>query len=119
MGGNIVYDVLSHFRPEIQCDLFLTVGSQVGFFEELKLFRSSDKTIPNPGQNRIPLIPNIKRWLNVFDPIDVFGYSTSRIFEGSQDFEFSTETSALSAHSMYFYRPSFHERLNVRLGSPT
>jgi dienelactone hydrolase len=27
MGGNIAYDILTHFPPDLQCDLFLTVGA--------------------------------------------------------------------------------------------
>ncbi len=116
MGGNIAYDILTHFRPELKCDLFLTVGSQVGFFEEMKLFRASDRTIPNSGQLLVPKPPNIARWLNVFDPLDVFGYTTSRIFADSHDYKFDTETNALGAHGMYFFRPHFHERLCEHIG---
>jgi hypothetical protein len=115
MGGNIAYDVLTYFRPEIQCDVFLTVGSQVGFFEELKLYRASDPSIPNDRQPLVPMPANIKRWVNVFDPIDVLGYSTSKIFQGSEDFAFSTDSGVFSAHGMYFYRIHFHERLNAHL----
>jgi hypothetical protein len=120
MGGNITYDILTYFRPHIRCDVLLTVGSQVGLFEELKLFGKGDRSLPQvpgkPGANeRVALPPNIGAWLNIFDPSDVLGYSTERIFRGSKDFAFFTDTLVTSAHSMYFYRPNFHERLNVRL----
>jgi hypothetical protein len=120
MGGNIAYDILTYFRPHIYCDLLLTVGSQVGLFEELKLFGSSIRGFPRiPGSpakhELVPLPSNIGTWLNVFDPSDVLGYSTARIFQGSKDFAFLTDTLVTSAHSMYFYRPNFHQRLNVRL----
>lgn len=52
MGGNIVYDVLSHFRPDIRVDLLVTVGTQVGLFEELKLFASSDSSCPTSGSSK-------------------------------------------------------------------
>jgi hypothetical protein len=115
MGGNIAYDILSYFLPDLECDLLLTVGSQVGLFEELKLFRSSDKQVPSLTQKQVTNPKNIKHWLNVVDPVDVLGYSTSRIFSGSRDYIFSTGTHPLSAHSMYFYRPSFHQRLSERI----
>jgi hypothetical protein len=120
MGGNITYDILTYFRPELRCDLLLTVGSQVGLFEELKLFGKSDRALPKvPGKpapgELVPMPPNIGTWLNVFDPTDVLGYSTARIFGGSKDFAFLTDSLVTSAHSMYFYRPNFHERLNARL----
>ena len=30
-------DLLSHYRPDINVDLFVSVGSQVAHFEELKV----------------------------------------------------------------------------------
>lgn len=113
MGGNIAYDILTHYMSDLQCDLFLTVGSQVGLFEELKLFQSSDPNVSKPSTVKTP--KNVKRWLNVYDPIDVFGYSLQGIFEGPKDLVFSNETDLLGAHTMYFFRPRFHNRFNVRL----
>ena len=115
MGGNIAYDILSHFMTDVECDLLLTVGSQVGLFEELKRFRASDSKLPSGAQKLVPRRANIRHWINVYDPVDVLGYATGRIFEGSKDVVFPTGTNPLSAHSMYFYRPSFHERLRARL----
>jgi hypothetical protein len=115
MGGNIAYDILSYFSPDLKCDLFVTVGSQVGLFEELKLFRSSKNTIPSLTQKQVLKPRNVKRWLNVIDRSDFLAYSTSRIFAEVPDLEFSTETSPLGAHSMYFYRPQFHQRLRARI----
>lgn len=115
MGGNIAYDVLTHFLPELKCDLLLTVGSQVGLFEELKLFRSSDRSVPSANAKTVPKPRNVVRWINVMDRNDVLAYATSRIFADSEDMAFDTETHPFSAHSMYFYRPHFHQRLNARL----
>jgi hypothetical protein len=96
--------------------LLVTVGSQVGMFEELKLFRASDPTLR--AGTTVPLSTNIKRWLNVFDTADVLGYATARIFNQSRDFEFSTAVTALTAHSMYFDRPEFYDRLRTRILKP-
>jgi hypothetical protein len=113
MGGNIVYDILTYYEKNIEVDLLLTVGSQVGVFEELKLFRASDATIGSPDTVSKPR--SVKRWINVLDPADVLAYSTSRIFADSTDTEFSTGAPVWSAHGMYFYRPSFHQRLAARI----
>lgn len=115
MGGNISYDILTHFLPGLECDVFLTVGSQVGLFEELKLFHSSMTTVPQKNQPKVKVPGNIRKWVNVYDTADVFAYRTEPIFDRARDFSFSTETLALNAHSMYFYRPGFHQRLNARL----
>lgn len=113
MGGNIVYDILSYYAKNIEVDLLLTVGSQVGMFEELKLFRASDPAIVGP--KRVPPFPNVKRWINVLDPSDVLAYATSRIFDGNFDTKFDTGAPVWSAHGMYFYKPNFHRRVAARL----
>lgn len=113
MGGNISYDILTSFAPNIQVDLFLTVGSQVGLFEELKLFKNSDPAIKAPAHLAKP--PNIKTWINVMDLNDVLAYATSPIFEKSLDTKVDNHVPVWSAHTVYFYRPTFHQRLQARL----
>lgn len=113
MGGNISYDILATFAPRIQVDLFVTVGSQVGMFEELKLFKGSDPRIMAPARVDVP--KNIKRWINVVDPNDVLAYSTENIFSNSHDTVFDNHVPVWSAHTTYFSRPSFHERMHQRI----
>jgi len=115
MGGNIVYDVLTHYRPDLEVDALVTVGSQVGMFEELKVFRESNVAVPRQGGDRVTKPTNVKHWLNVFDRQDILSFATSRIFAEVIDFEYSTGSSVLGAHTSYFKRPSFHKRLNERL----
>jgi hypothetical protein len=116
LGGVITYDILTYFDPSIEVDVLVTVGSQVALFEEMALYRASQpELVPNPATDRIPRPPNVKRWLNVFDPNDVFGFRTEGVFEGVQDFRYETGYGAMSAHSGYFRRPSFYERLGKRL----
>jgi hypothetical protein len=116
MGGNIVYDVLTHFMPEtLKVDVLVTVGSQVGLFEELKLFANSDEDVPSPDRPKVPRQRSILRWLNVFDTNDVLGFAAERIFEGVDDFSYSTGKGITGAHVTYFLRPSFYERLSARL----
>ena len=113
MGGNIIYDILTYYRPDIECDLLVTVGTQVGLFEEMKLFKVSDATIGEGQRVRRPA--NIACWLNVFDVTDIFGFTNDRIFEGVHNFEFDNETLPVLSHGMYFVRPRFHERLRARV----
>lgn len=113
MGGNISYDILSSFAPGIQVDLFVTVGSQVGLFEELKLFKNSNSAIKAPAH--VPKPPNIKKWINVMDLADALAFSTSPIFDQSLDTKIDNHVPVWSAHTVYFYRPSFHQRLQARL----
>lgn len=118
MGGNISYDILTHFRPDLLVDVFVTVGSQVALLEEMKLFVDSDATQPvNPKTDRLSLPPNIKHWLNVFDSNDVFGFAAEGVFQRVQDFSYVTGRGVISAHTTYFTRPSLHRRLGDRLSS--
>jgi hypothetical protein len=116
MGGNIVYDILTHFRPALAVDILITVGSQVAMFEELKLFKVSDPSIPvNPKSDRIPKPTNVGRWINVFDENDILGFAAEGVFSGVKDFKYSTGRGVLGSHSNYFTWPSFHDRLKRRL----
>ncbi|MFF0738846.1 hypothetical protein ACFYVL_00450 [Streptomyces sp. NPDC004111] len=114
MGGNIVYDLLSHLRPELECDVLVTVGSQVGLFAELGLLPAVPPPL-DPATDRAPVPANVGHWINVYDTTDVLGFATGRIFERGEDFRYSTGRGLLHAHSGYFLRPSFHHRLAERL----
>jgi hypothetical protein len=119
MGGCIMYDMLTHFlpkmHPELRIDAFVTVGSQVGLFEEMKLYCASDPKIPRDDCTTLPLPPAAKKWINTFDENDVFAFATSKIWSGVGDFSYSTGQSTLSAHTAYFLIPSFYLRLAKRL----
>jgi hypothetical protein len=115
MGGNIVYDLLSNLRTDLSCDVLVTVGSQVGVFAELGLFNSVTPPA-NPATDRVPQLAKVRRWINVFDANDVLGFATEKIFNGVEDYQYSTGKGLLAAHSTYFIRPSFYGRLAARLG---
>lgn len=115
-GGEIVYDILTYFDTELEVDCLLTVGSQVGLFEEMKLYiESKDNVPPNPPQGRVPKLPKLKRWLNVFDLNDVLSYRVEPVFADTSDFYYDTGHGSLRAHGGYFMRPSFYKRLALRL----
>jgi hypothetical protein len=115
-GGEIAYDIATAFRPDCEIDCLITVGSQVGLFEEMKMYLASDPNIPlrDTGQ-RVTLPRSIKRWLNVFDKNDVLSYRVEPVFQGAEDYQYDTGYDFLSAHSGYFLRPSFYLRLAERL----
>lgn len=115
MGGNITYDLLSRELSDVPVPVLVTAGTQVGFFEELKLFRSSDPGIPAPGTaQKVPRPDNIGRWVNIFDYSDVLGFEIGSVIDGVEDYSYQTG-SLLKAHSQYFLQPSFHERLAARV----
>ncbi|WP_326742071.1 hypothetical protein [Streptomyces sp. NBC_01768] len=117
MGGNIVHDVLSHFRPDVRVDLLVTVGTQISLFEELKLFASSDHKVPNPRCPKVAALPNVGRWLNVLDRSDPLAFAAAPVFAGAEDLVF--RTGAWWAHGGYLTSCDFHVRLARRVGLPT
>lgn len=115
-GGEIMYDILTHFDPSIKLDCLITVGSQVGLFEEMKLYLASRPEIPpNAPEGRIQRPPSVSRWLNVFDTNDVLSYRLEPVVVDVHDFHYDTGFSSLSAHGGYFMRPSFYKRMAARL----
>ncbi|SEM93203.1 hypothetical protein [Pseudomonas sp. ok266] len=116
-GGEIIYDLATHYAPKgLQIDCLITVGSQVGLFEEMKLFRISQENLPpDPPKGRLPRPAKISRWLNVFDTNDPFSYQLEPIFGGVSDYHYDTGYGAGGAHGGYFQRPSFYKRLAARL----
>jgi hypothetical protein len=114
LGGVITMDLLGSFRPNLEVDLFVSVGSQVAHFEELKLYRASDKTVGPPKRAKKPA--NIHRWINVYDEVDIFAYAADRVFEGvNVDARYDTATYTIKAHGAYFDQDRFYQRLRARI----
>ena len=114
LGGVISFDLLTHFRPDIQVDLFVTVGSQVAHFEEIKFYVNSDKNVKAPQKAATPA--NIKRWINVYDEVDIFSYAVDRIFDRVDvDARYDTQTYTIKAHGAYFEQDRFYQRLRDRI----
>ena len=117
LGGIISYDLLTSSAADLRVDLLVTVGTQVGFFEELKLFASSDPAIPGDGRQKVPHPAAVRRWINVFDHSDLLGYAVGPVIDGVTDYAYRTGT-LLKAHSAYFLQPGFHRRLAARAVEP-
>jgi len=114
LGGVISFDVLTHFRPDIDVDLFVTVGSQVAHFEEIKFHVNSDKSIKAPAKAKTPA--NIQRWINIYDEVDIFSYAVERVFDRVDvDARYDTQTYTIKAHGAYFDQDRFYDRLRARI----
>ncbi len=114
LGGVVSFDLLSHFRPDIEVDLFVSVGSQIAHFEEIKLFRDSDKSVTAPQKAQTP--DNIKHWINVYDEVDIFAYAVKEVFDRVDiDARYDTQTYVIKSHSEYFQQERFFERLRARI----
>ena len=114
MGGIISYDLLTSTASDVPVDLLVTVGSQVGFFEELKLFKVSDRSIPGDDMRRkVPAPRSVRHWINIFDYSDLLGFAVGSIIDGVSDYAYGTG-SLLKVHGTYFLQPGFHQRLALR-----
>lgn len=116
LGGVILYDIVTYFKPELAFDLFVSVGSQIALFEEMTLYRASRNDLPaNPPKDRLGTPKALGKWLNVFDTNDILSFRAATVFDGPDDYRFDTGYGLLQSHGGYFARPSFYKRLAARL----
>lgn len=123
MGGQIVYDIVTEFLPNatngdenLFIDFWCAAASQVGFFEELKLFHNSSDQFSEANANLVPFPgSNLGFWWNVWDSSDILSFTAEGIFDGVDDEEYVSGTSIISAHSGYFRRPSFYRALAEKI----
>ena len=123
MGGQIMYDVITHFLPEmpeledIRVDFWCASASQVGFFEELKLFVSSSvefgadtsKLVPHPDRKHLGY------WWNVWDHNDFVSYSVKGVIDEVDDEAYNTGMDIVQAHVGYLVLPSFYRKFAAKL----
>ncbi len=123
LGGVIVYDLLTDPQAvaaieakvgaSLRVDALVTVGSQPSFFADLGLYRgvarNADTLFPRPGP--------VHAWMNVYDETDVLSFACEPLFADVSDYQYDNVTGLLDAHTAYFQRPSFYQRLRKRLSS--
>lgn len=115
MGGSIFYDLVTHYAPDLHADVWVSVGGQVGQFEEMKLFKASDKVVVLP-QKVNEIKPRVRYWWNIYDPADMFAFRASPIFaDVDADVEFDTQVMAIKSHGAYFRRPGLYHVLREYL----
>jgi hypothetical protein len=122
LGGVILYDLLSDRSAvsrietdsgsDFIVDAWITVGAQPGLFADMGLYG----TVPGTAASGKLARPEpVRAWLNVYDYTDVLSFSCEKIFKDVEDFEFDNVIGLFNAHTSYFQRPSFYQRLRTRL----
>ena len=117
MGGQIMYDLVTWYFQKtagydhIKIDFWGAAACQVGIFEEMKLFKSSDPALKAPNHVPAPLSSVLKRWVGYWDPSDVLSFLTSPIISGCVDQVFTSGTTPLQAHGQYLIQPRFYRML--------
>lgn len=123
MGGQIMYDIVTYFLPKvpryagIKVDYWCSVASQVGLFEEMKLFLSSSSAYGKDKGNRVPF-PDRRHlgvWWNVWDVDDVISYSAADIIEGVEDTPFRVGQMLLKEHIGYLREERFYRLFAERI----
>lgn len=119
MGGIILFDMLTDAESRaaldaalgapLSIDLLLTVGTQIGLFEELDLFVSSRAG----AQAQAPAAA--KLWWHVYNVMDVLSFKVDGVIAGASEFSVDTQANIAEAHTAYFRSPVFHKRLRKRL----
>jgi hypothetical protein len=123
MGGQIVYDLVTHFLPRmpehrhIRIDYWCAAASQVGFFEELGLFLESDPDRGEPAGRPTPYPPreHLGGWWNVWDHADLLSFRAEGIIEGVDDSPFFAAGSLATDHNKYLVNAGFHRALAERV----
>jgi hypothetical protein len=121
MGGQLVYDAVTVFLADpayagVRIDFWAAAASQVGLFEEMKLFLASDSKygqatgkVPFPDRRRLGA------WWNIYDRADVLSFTAKEIVEGIDDEEYASGVPLVGAHSGYFTSPSFFRQMAVKV----
>jgi len=113
MGGQIVYDVVTHFLPNLpnhadtRIDLWCATASQVGLFEELKLLLESDEAHKTGNPVPFPDQRHLRYWWNVWDHNDFISFTAKGIIAGVDDDDYNSGMSVVGAHGGYLKQPSF------------
>jgi hypothetical protein len=118
MGGQLVYDALTYFADGdrvldgIEVDHWVTCGSQVSLFAEMRLFLG--QPLISAGR-KLPMPKRVGAWTNFYDVNDLVGFIMQPVFEGVKDLSYDTGYGLLFAHTGFLARPSFFEAIASRL----
>ena len=123
MGGQIVYDLVTHFLPRmpehrhIRIDYWCAAASQVGFFEELGLFLESAPDRGGADGRPTPYPPreHLGGWWNVWDHADLLSFRAEGIIAGVDDSSFFAAGTLATDHNRYLVNADFHRALAARL----
>ncbi len=121
MGGQIVYDLLSYFLPHhpelsrVRVDFWVNAGSQIGLFEEMKVFAASSDAYTLESGLKVPKPSGMGYWWDVWDYGDPLSYTVADIFEGVDTEPFRAGTPLLYDHIAYLGNAAFYTCLAVKL----
>lgn len=114
MGGQLIYDTVTAFLPhspdfqDIRIDYWCACSSQVGLFEEMKLFLKSTSFYHLGNPVPFPERKYLGDWWNVWDPNDLLSFTVHNIISGVDDSAYDSGVSAAEAHLVVLQQYSFY-----------
>jgi hypothetical protein len=118
MGGQLFYDAVSRFAPadpelaDLRVDHWITCGSQVSFFAELRLLLDQPEV---PAGTKLSRPANVDAWTNFYDLNDLVGFIMQPVFDGVTDKSYNTGYGLAFAHTGFLARPSFFRAMATLL----
>jgi len=82
------------------------VAAQFPLFADLHMFPGLDT-----HQRPIAKPRNVKRWINVYDMNDIFGFTAQPMFDDIADLEFASGRLGIATHADCFKFVSLYEHL--------
>lgn len=120
MGGQLLYDALTYFcvkdpvLKDLVVDHWISCGSQVSFFAELRLHHNQPD-VAAPDKLQRP--SNVSAWTNFYDTNDLVGFRMDAVFDGVTDKSYDTGYGLAFAHTGFLARPSFFQMISHSLQS--
>jgi len=120
LGGALFYDLFTYFEPELRFDLWVSVGSQLAYYEDVKLLaRSTEEAgayfgreVEGISRKVTAALPPGAAWYNLFDARDPIAFAAEEVFANVKDLQVRlTEGDIATVHTGYFSDPHFYEGL--------
>lgn len=125
LGGAILYDVLTTFLPHMPLraepvvDLWASLCSQIGLFEEMKLFLASHNRYGPGNPAPFPERRFLRAWWNAWDPHDLLSFTVRGIIADVDDGPFDSGLPLSSAHMSCLRLSSYYtvlaRKINVNI----
>lgn len=123
LGGVVMFDAAVAGTPPLHIDPFVTFGSQSPFFHLIDPRDGHSSTRLPPYLGGEPrLVPNITRWINLYEPLDPLAFIASNVFRVTSPYGVRDELvehrpqAGIYTHSDYWEHPQLRAAIRDALG---
>lgn len=126
MGGQLVYDMVSYYLPEmlkkseykdcqeIYIDFWVAAASQVGLFKEMKVFKEDENSTSASIPVNFPS-KHLGIWWNLWDCNDYLSFTVEPFIKDVFDDMYDSGNAATTAHTVHFDDSYFYEELALHI----